>query len=303
MQFLVFILVYPFIYLISFLPFRLLYALSDFLSFITFHVIGYRKKVIYNNLRTAFPEKSEKEIKEIQKKFYHHFVDIFMEMIKIFTISKKEFMKRVSFTNEEELKTFMKKYPSNILMASHHSNYEWLSIIKQHFDHPFYVAYKQVENKYFDNLAKKSRSRFGSTLIPTRQYRRLMNTVYKKKESGTYGLISDQNPLPKKAQYWRSFFGKRVPVFTGAEKFAKEYNYPVAYVDTRKIKRGYYQATFKVITENPRELPDYQITDKFFEILENQIREQPEYYFWTHKRFKHVGKEPSAKKNPNKVSV
>ncbi len=298
-QFLVFILVYPFIYLISILPFRLLYILSDFLSFITFHVVSYRKKVIYNNLITAFPEKSDKEIKEIQKKFYHHFVDIFMEMIKTFTISKKEFIKRMNLTNEEEVKIFMKKYPSNILMASHHSNYEWLAILSQHSDHPVYAAYKKVENKYFDNLAKKSRSRFGSILIPTREFKQLINNNYKEKIEGTYGLISDQNPLPEKALYWRPFFGQKVPVFTGAEKFAKEYNYPVAYIDTRKIKRGYYQATFKVITLNPRELPDFQITDKFFEILENQIREQPEYYFWTHKRFKHVGKEPSSKKKTN----
>ena len=125
-----------------------------------------------------------------------------------------------------------------------------------------------------------------------------MNKVFKEKGSGTFGLISDQNPLPEKALYWRSFFGQRVPVFTGAETFAKEYNYPVAYIDTRKIKRGVYKATFKIITLNPKELPDYQITDKFFDILENQIREQPEYYFWTHKRFKHAGKEPSPRKNP-----
>jgi len=290
-QFLVFILVYPVIYLISLLPFRLLYLLSDFFYFILYYLVGYRKKVVSNNLRTAFPEKSEEELKVIRKKFYHHFVDIFIEMIKIFTISKKEFMKRVSFTNEEELKAFMKKYPANILMASHHSNYEWLSIIKQYFDHPFYVAYKKIENKYFDNLAKKSRSRFGATLITTRRFKPFMNKVFKEKGDGTFGLISDQNPLPEKALYWRSFFGQRVPVFTGAETFAKEYNYPVAYIDTRKIKRGVYKATFKIITLNPKELPDYQITDKFFEILENQIREQPEYYFWTHKRFKHTGKE------------
>ncbi len=297
-QFLVFILVYPIIYLISVLPFRILYLLSDFFYFILYYIIGYRKNVVFNNLRIAFPDKSVEEIKNIRKKFYHHFVDIFMEMIKAFTINEKQLSKRFSITNPEVLATFMKKYPSNILMASHHGNYEWLIILKKYFDQPFYVAYKKIENKYFNELAKKSRTRLNATLVTTRDFKPFMEKIFSEKGSGVYGLISDQNPLPEKALYWRDFFDQRIPVYTGAETLSKKYNYPVAYIDVRKIKRGFYECTFRLISETPRELPDFEITDRFFEILEAQIRTQPEYYFWTHKRFKHVGKEPEKfKKN------
>lgn len=293
-HFLVYLLVYPFILLVSVLPFRILYLLSDAIYFLVFYILGYRKKVVLSNLKIAFPEKSEQELKIIRKNFYHHFVDLFMEMIKTFTISNEEILKRFHLVNKDELTIFMNKHKNVLLMSSHYANYEWLFSLNLLVKHHGFGAYKKVKNKYFDNFIKKSRGRFNSELVSTKEFLNKVAENDAKEIKCIYGLLSDQSPRLNKTHHWTNFFGVKVPVFTGAEMLSKKYNYPVIYIDTIKIKRGFYEARMQILTENPREVPDYEISDLFMRRLEEKIKKKPEYYFWTHNRFKHVKKNSGA---------
>lgn len=294
-HFIAFILLYPLIVFISILPFRVLYFVSDIVFLFLYYVVGYRKKVVMNNLRIAFPEKSEKELKVIMKKFFSHFIDIFMEMIKTFSISNEEILKRFRLTNPEELEAFMGRNKNILLMSSHYGNFEWLFSLNLRVDHNGFAAYKKVKNKYFNNYIVRSRSRFNTTLIPTKQIIPELSKNDKKGISSVYGMLIDQSPKSKKAFHWTTFFGKEVPVITGTEMLAKKYDYAVMYIETTKVKRGFYETKMEILTENPREVPDFEITDLFMKKLEAHIRKEPAYYFWSHKRFKHMRENESDK--------
>ena len=294
-HFIAFILLYPLIVFISILPFRVLYFVSDIVFLLLYYVVGYRKKVVMNNLRIAFPEKSEKELKVIMKKFFSHFIDIFMEMIKTFSISNEEILKRFRLTNPEELEAFMGRNKNILLMSSHYGNFEWLFSLNLRVDHNGFAAYKKVKNKYFNNYIVRSRSRFNTTLIPTKQIIPELSKNDKKGISSVYGMLIDQSPKSKKAFHWTTFFGKEVPVITGTEMLAKKYDYAVMYIETTKVKRGFYETKMEILTENPREVPDFEITDLFMKKLEAHIRKEPAYYFWSHKRFKHMRENESDK--------
>jgi len=282
----VYILIYPLIVLISILPFRILYLVSDFFYLIIYYILGYRKKTVMGNLKIAFPEKSDMELKKIMKEFYHHFLDIFMEMIKTFTISNEEILKRFKLTNQEELDAFMGRNDNVLLMSSHYANFEWLFSLNLRVQHKGYAAYKKVKNKYFNNYIVRSRERFNTTLIPTKQ---IISELAKNDAKGiktVYGMLVDQSPKLIRAYHWTTFFGKEVPVITGTEMLAKKHDYAVMYIETTKVKRGFYETKMGILSENPREIPDFEITDLFMKKLEAHIRKAPEYYFWSHKRFK-----------------
>lgn len=279
---------YPLIVLISILPFRVLYLFSDFLYLLLYHVIGYRKKVVMGNLKIAFPEKSKEELTVIMKKFYSHFLDVFMEMFKTFSISNEEIHKRFKLTNPEELADFMGRHENILLMSSHYANFEWLFSLNLKVDHHGFAAYKKVNNKYFNNYIVRSRSRFNTTLIPTKEFITALGENDKKDQNNVYGMLIDQSPKLHKTYHWTNFFGVEVPVITGTEMLAKKYDYAVMYIETTKIKRGFYETKMEILSENPREVPDFEITDLFMKKLEAKIRKEPEYYFWTHKRFKYA---------------
>lgn len=287
MHLLGYLLVYPFIVVISILPFRVLYLLSDCLYVILYRLIGYRKNVVFSNLKLAFPDKSEQELKEIMKKFYSHFLDMFMEMIKTFSISNEEILKRFKLTNPEELDAFMARHKNILLMSSHYANFEWLFSLNLRVNHHGFAAYKKVKNKYFNDYVVRSRGKFNTTLVPTKELIERLDENDKKGLNNIYGMLVDQSPKLQKTYHWSNFFGVEVPVITGTEMLAKKYDYAVMYIETKKVKRGYYEAKMEILSENPREIPDFEITDKFMEKLESQIRSEPAYYFWTHKRFKH----------------
>lgn len=300
MQFIIFILIYPIIWFLSILPLGVLHLLSDFIFFILYYIIGYRKKIVRQNLKLSFPKKPSKELLKIEKKSLRHFVDTFIEMIKTFNISEKGILKRISIENPEEIEKLIKKNKSVIIISSHHANWEWpVHLMVKSVDCNGYGSYAKIGNKYFEKKIKKSRSKFGAKLILNSRFIRRMQKNYDKNKQGVYGFLSDQSPMLEKAFYWNNFMGVRVPIIVGHELMAKRFNYPVIYLQTDRIKRGYYKSKITVLTENPRELPDYQITDKYIEILEGQIRSNPEFYFWTHKRFKHFGKESKRKKVKN----
>lgn len=290
MKLLIFIIVYPLIWILSILPMRLLYIISDFFRFIVFGLVGYRKKVVVENLKMAFPDKSDKEIKKIARKFYKHFVDLIFESIKAFTISEKEVLKRYKYKNPELVNNLTKKGKSIILLGAHQANWEWSFSLPLVLDTQVFGAYTRLTNKYFEKAVKNSRTKFGIEGFKTSETIKGIHKNYLKKIQGAYILLSDQSPQVHKTHYWTEFFGIKVPIHTGAEILAKRYDFTVINYTVKKIKRGYFETEFELITDSPKDFENYQITDKYLEITERNIKEQPECYLWTHKRFKHKDK-------------
>ncbi len=294
MQLAVFILAYPLLWLISRLPFRLIYLLSDGIYGLLYYVIGYRKKVVRENLALVFPEKSEKERLQIEKKFFHHMCDMFMEMIKTMGISKKEIQKRFTVTNMAMLNGLEEKGINTMLMLPHYASWEWVLSLNLQIKSKGYGIYQKIQNKYFDRLVRQIRSKFNTTLISTKESRKILKAAKESNELLMVGIISDQSPMIVRAKYWTEFMGIVVPVHVGGEEICKANDFVPVYLKVRKKKRGYYEGTFKIITENPMQVEDYKITDAFLRETEKSILEAPEYYFWTHKRWKHRNKVPEA---------
>ncbi len=294
MQFIVYILLFPLLWMISILPMPILYIISDSIYFILYYIIGYRKKVVRYNLRLCFPEKSEKELLDLEKKFFQHFVDEFMEMVKSFTITEKELSHRLSLTNPEIIDQFYAKNQSIVIVSGHYANWEWVPfIVETRVKYHLSVAYKKISNSYFDNLLKNTRKKFGVSVIPAKVFYPKILENLRNNKIDAYGFIADQSPKWGKVKYWGTFMGIEIPVINGPEVIARKLDLPVFYFKTKRIKRGVYQCSFVLLEENPKNAPLHQITNKFMFELENQIKEAPEFYFWTHKRFKHMGKQPS----------
>ena len=291
MQFLVYILVYPLLWLISILPFRLFYFFSDFVFFVLFYVVGYRKKVVFENLSRAFPDKPEEEIKKIQKDFYRHMCDMFLEMVKTLNLTKEELKERYKIINIEVLQDIVKE-KSVLIVCSHYANWEWNVSINNYVNAKGYAVYQKIGNSYFDDLIKKIRAKWNTTLITQQE---TVKTVYRNVQNeviSAYGMVSDQSPQVKRAQYWSEFMGVKVPIFNGPESMARKLDLAVVFLKVSKVKRGYYQAEFMPITTAGSTTKKHQITDQFLRLTEDQIREKPEYYLWTHKRWKHRNKVP-----------
>jgi KDO2-lipid IV(A) lauroyltransferase len=287
MQLLVFILLYPILWLISMLPFRLLYLFSDGIYVLVYRIIGYRKKIVRNNIAMALPHLSDAERLQIEKKFYHHMCDMFLEMIKTMTISRAELDKRYTFTNIDLYMELEKKQKSIAVLMAHYASYEWAISMNNIINFEGFAIYKKIANKYFDKLVRDIRSKFKATLITNRETIRIIERNAKTKHLGVYGFASDQSPQLSKTHHWSTFMGIETPVHTGAEMLAKRFDMNVIFLKTRKVKRGYYEGTFEYLADNPKEVPNYQISDEFLRRVEKQIHEAPEYYLWTHKRWKH----------------
>ncbi len=290
MKFLTFSIVYPIIWLISRLPMRVLYIFSDFFFFILYYIVGYRKKVVEKNLTMVFPEKSNQEIKKLQKKFFKHFVDLIFESIKSFTISEKEILKRYTYKNPELINNLSKQGKSIALVGAHQANWEWSITLPLVLDIPVFGAYTKLKNKYFEKKVKESRTKFGVIGYKTTETVKGIHKNYINKIQGLYILLSDQSPRLGKTHYWSKFLGIKVPIHTGAEMLAKKYDLAVVNYAVKKIKRGYFETEFELITDSPKDFEDYQITDKYLEVTERNIKAQPECYLWTHNRFKHRNK-------------
>lgn len=293
MQFLVYILVYPLIWLISILPFRLLYAFSDGLYIIIYKLVGYRKKVVQDNLRMVFPEKSEAEIKDITEKFYHHFCDMMVEAIKSLTISEASMRKRFKFTNVDLITDLGEQNRSIVLMCGHYGSWEWIFILQKYLTHKGYAVYSRLGNKYFDRLVKRIRAKYDSTLITTKETIPTLIRSNLEGELTINGFVSDQSPMISRAFHWNEFMGIKVPIHTGAEILAKRLDMSVVFFRVKRLKRGYYETTFELLALDPNEYPNYEISDIFTKKVEKQIREAPQYYLWTHRRWKHRDKVPA----------
>ncbi len=287
MQFLVYIIAYPFLWLISILPFRVFYCLSDFVYLIVYYIIGYRKKVVRDNLALALPYLSVNERLKIEKKSYKHLCDMFLEMIKTMTISTKEMNKRFVMTNIGLLQEYEKKGKSIVMLASHYASWEWLMSVNEKTTFKSIATYKKVNNDYFDRLVRNIRSKYGTKLVVTRETIPYIAKNQREKTMSMYGLASDQSPKLDRIFHYHTFMGIEVPVHTGAEMIARKYDLSVLFVKVKKVKRGYYEATLIPIADDAKTLPEYKITHDFIHEVEKQIHEAPEYYFWTHKRWKH----------------
>ena len=287
MQFLVFILTFPFLWIISILPFRIFYWLSDCIYVLVYYIVGYRKKTVRENLALALPHLSDKERLEIEKKSYHHLCDMFLEMVKTMTISSEEMNKRFKITNLEVIKEYEKKGKSIMLIASHYASWEWLITLNQKISFLGVAVYKKLANKHFDKLVRDIRSKYNTELVPTSKTIPLIANNQKNNIQCVYGLASDQSPKADRIFHWESFMGVEVPVHTGPEILAKKYDMTVVFAKVKKVKRGYYELTIIPLSDNTKSIPDFGITHIYIKEVEKQILEAPEYYFWTHKRWKH----------------
>lgn len=287
MRFIIYLIVYPFLWCISMLPFKALYLFSDFIYLIVYYVIDYRKKTVRENLALALPHLSVEERLIIEKKSFRHLCDMFLEMIKTMTISKKEISKRFTFTNLEVYKKLEAQEKSIAMMMAHYASYEWAISINANVTYSGFAIYKKIANPYFDKLVRNIRSRFKATLITTKETIPLIIKNKMNNELSIFGFASDQSPKVESAFHWQKFMGIEVPVHTGAEMLSKKYDMNIIFLKVKKVNRGYYEASFEILSENVNEVPNYEITDRFLKLVEQQIYEAPEYYLWTHKRWKH----------------
>lgn len=289
---LVFYLSYPIVWLFSKLPFRILYIISDGIYFLFFYVISYRKKVVLDNLKLAYPSATEKELKKIQKSFFGHFVDTLIEAIKAITISENSIKRRYTYKNIELIDKLYDEGRSIILTGSHYGNWEWVVGMPLSAKIDCYTSYTKIQNKNFEDLIKNSRSKFGMTCLKSSEIIKGIVKNVKQERQGLYLLVGDQSPMLQKNQYWTEFLNVKVPVFTGAEMISKKFDFAVVNMNTTKIKRGYYESEFELITDTPKDMATNEITNAYLRLTEKHIHTKPEYYLWSHKRFKHKDKAP-----------
>ena len=287
MQAIGFYLALPFLYLISLLPFPILYLLSDFVFVSLFYVIGYRKKVVTQNLKNSFPKKSDKEIFELRRKFYRYLCDLFLETFKTLSISREAMVKHCRM-NDSAIKLIQKYYDekkSIILVLGHLGNWEWggnaFSIMCRQ---QLYVIYHPLENNYFNKLVIGMRTRFGTKLTEMKNTFRDM--VENKKIISATAFIADQTPQPDNA-YWTNFLNQDTPVFRGTEKISRKLNYPIVFINVKKIKRGYYELSAETLCENPATTSEGEISGLHTKKLEEEILKNPETWLWSHRRWKH----------------
>lgn len=285
MQALIYYITLPIIYGISLLPWWVLFRISDVVFVLLYHVIGYRKKVVTTNLTNSFPEKSPKEIEQLQRKFYRFFCDLILEVVKSLTISPKQVRKHLQFTGLEVFERYYKQQQSLVVAMGHWGNWE-LGGARFAVEplHQLNVIYHPLHNKRFDRLLYKMRSRLGNGLYPMKDTMRRM-LADRDKVTAT-GFIADQTPS-RKGAYWMDFLNQDTPVFTGTGRIAKKLNYPVVYAGVRRIKRGYYQIHLEELVPDPDAVSDTDILEAFTHRLEKDIRSQPEIWLWTHRRWKH----------------
>ena len=291
MQRLIYLLSYPILWCIATMPFGLFYFFSDLIFVLLFHIIRYRRKVVRTNLNLAFPLKEATELDKIEKDFYKHMCDVFLEAIKTMKIERQELTRRYKVINPELL-TELEKERGILVLIPHYANWEWSIVVNQMFNTPGYAVYQKINNPYFDGLIKRIRAKLNTTLI---QQKEMVRTIIRNQEldvKAVYGVVSDQSPQRHRTKYWRKFMGITVPVFDSPELLARKFGLSVVFAKIGKIKRGHYQIEFLPIAKDGRATSDHEITDRFIEYTEQCIVEAPAYYLWTHRRWKHRNNVP-----------
>jgi len=270
----------------SLIPLSVLYYLSDFLYFIIYYVLTYRKKIVFSNLKNSFPDKAKEEITLIAKKFYHHFCDVMVESIKLFSISKEEGISRCKLQNPELMEEFYKKKQSVVVACGHYNNWEFAgTVFDLQIPHQTIAIYAPLSNKFFDRKFKESRGKFGAELISKND----VKLHFEKNKNRITAVVFGNDQCPprrSKRVYWTRFLNQDTAVMFGTERYATMYNYPVVFMRIKKIKRGYYEYSFEVLEEKSAQSEYCSISKRHTAWLEQQILEAPEFWLWTHKRWK-----------------
>ncbi len=271
------------------LPMRALYVLSDILYVLIYKIAGYRVKVVRRNITASFPDKSKAEWRQLERRFYHHFADYIVETIKLAHISLDEIQQRAYLKNPELVDQLMEKgHTCFILTMGHYGNWEWFSGSTTRFeDSRIYQIYRPLNNKAFDKLFADLRTQFGSFGIKKNDTIRDIIKLKQDKTKSVVIFLADQTPSKANLHYWTEFLHQDTAILTGPERIARKLNLPVIFLDTQKVKRGYYTVDMKLITENPKETPENYITEPYARLLEKMILRDPAYWLWTHKRWKH----------------
>ena len=275
------------IWILSILPFFILYAISDLLFFIFFYCFKYRKKVVFRNLKRSFPDKSEKEIRKIAVKFYHNLCDIIVEVVKTKTISKRNLLKRIQYSNLDIVDRLYKEGKSIMAVCGHNGNWEWVGMtMKEFINHKGYAVVKPMSSKFWEKYISKLRLRFPKTGLVS--FKQIFRVLIKNKENTTFTLIAgDQTPTKTEIGYWTNFLNQDTALFSGIEKISKSLDMAVIFLNIKRVKRGFYNIEISVFTENPNSIAENGITEMHVRALEKAIVDNPDNWLWSHRRWKH----------------
>ncbi len=275
------------VFIFRLMPFRLIYLLSDGFAFLLHHIIGYRRSVMISNLRMAFPEKNESEIRRLVHLSYRNLADIFLESVKGFSFTPSKQVKRYKVINPEFLKNYANKQQSFIMATGHYGNWEWgayfLTLQISVFN--ILALYKPLKNKFIDAYMRKKRESTGVITQPIMDTAKVFEDF--KLKPTLFALIGDQSPSNLSRSYWVDFLGRSTAFLHGIETYARKYNLPVVFIDVQRVRRGYYELELSQITNDPNSLAKGEITARYARKLEEVIRKKPEDWLWSHKRWKH----------------
>jgi KDO2-lipid IV(A) lauroyltransferase len=278
---------YGFNWIFTLLPLRILYIFSDILFPIIYWIVGYRRKVVAANLKNSFPEKTLRELVAIEKKFYHHLCDLFIETFKLTHLSNRHLMKRFHITNPELLDRLHNEGRDVTAALGHYGNWEWLNILPLCTKLKTVSIYKPLHNKHFDRYMINLRSKNGMILTPMQHIVREVIENRKNNIRSLYAFITDQTPPKGDIKFWTKFLNQDTSVYLGAEKVSSKYDMALVFFNIQKVKRGYYELSFELLLGHTAGLPEHLITETHVKRLDEIIRSNPEYWIWSHRRWKH----------------
>lgn len=278
------------VWMVSLIPFGVMYVVSDMLFYPFYYIVRYRRQTVRRNLTESFPEKDMDEIRKIEKRFYHFFLDIMLESTKLMTITPEEMRRRMKFEGMDYVNQLLAQGKSISLFLGHYGNWEWVSSMGLWIEADVLKAqvYRHLSNSAMDNIMKRMRCRFGHICVDKKSTARFINKAAMDNKSCMIGLIADQSPRKRDAKYYVRFLSQDVPAQTGTERITKHYGYEAMFLGMKRVGRGYYVCQFYTLHDNPASLPDFELTKLYYRRLESEIEENPSMYLWTHNRFKYA---------------
>jgi len=287
MRAIVYYIFYGINWVFTLLPLSVLYVFSDFIYLVLYYFPSYRRKVVADNLKNSFPEKSVQEIKCIEKKFYKHLADLFIETFKLTHMSKEQLMKRFTVSNLEIIDKLLEEKRDTIAVLGHYNNWEWLTALPLYTKYKAVSIYKPLQNKFFDRFINNLRSKNGMVLTPMSNIIREIINDRKNNINTISAFISDQTPIKTENKFWTTFLNQDTPIYMGTEKVASKYDMAIVFFHIQKIRRGYYNLNIELLFNHTAGLPEHFITETHVKRLEEIIREKPEFWIWSHRRWKH----------------
>lgn len=287
--------IYGIFYLVSKLPYRALYVISDIANLVLYHIVRYRRDIVRRNITSAFPEKSLEECISIERGFYKWFCDYFVETVKLMSVSRQELLSLIEFRGIDKIEECFDRGQTCAGILGHYGNWELLSatglVIKKHPEAVIGLIYHPLRSQLFDRLFINMRQSMGGVCVPKKDILRYLVSFRSQNLMNLFGYIADQAPRYRNIHLWLPFLNHDTPVFTGAERIMRKMNNAVFYIDVERPERGKYIYTFKLMTDKPGEMPEFEITKKFFVMLEQTIRREPRFYLWSHNRWKRTREE------------